>query len=139
MGRKESTDAYSQLQTDDVLGLYLYEIGKIPLLKDAEIRYLCDLRDIGREAQFLLESDSFSFLEEEDYLGCLVEEGLEAQSHLFQANLRLVVTIAKEHQGRGLDLPDLIQDGNFGLMTAVGRFDHHLGYKFSGLAFEWIK
>lgn len=97
---------------NDPVTMYLKEIGKVPLLNK----------------------------EEEIILAKLIEEGdVGAKSKLAEANLRLVVSIAKKHMGRGMSFLDLIQEGNIGLMKAIDKFDYTKGFKFSTYATWWIR
>ena len=99
-------------KVNDPVRMYLKEIGVVPLLTN----------------------------EEEQELAVLVEQGdLEAKQRLAEANLRLVVSIAKRYVGRGMQFLDLIQEGNMGLMKAVDKFDYTKGYKFSTYATWWIR
>jgi len=98
--------------------------------------------EINEVRIYLQEIGRFPFLsaEEEGELAQRIERGdEEAKQEFIQSNLRLVVSIAKRHQGRGLDLLDLIQEGNIGLFRAVERFDWRQGYKFSTYATWWIR
>lgn len=107
----------------DPVKAYLSEIGAIPLLtKDQEV-YLATKIQAGLVSQ-------------EDLV---IKEGKLAEKQMIEANLRLVVSIAKNHVGRGLLLLDLIQEGNIGLITAVQKFDPDKGNKFSTYATWWIK
>jgi RNA polymerase primary sigma factor len=74
-----------------------------------------------------------------EHLDGITRESEKAEKHLIEANLRLVVSVAKKHIGRGMSLLDLVQEGNIGLIRAVEKFDHHRGYKFSTYATWWIR
>ena len=108
----ENSEAEKSGMLEDPVRVYLRDIGRIPLLSG----------------------------EEETALAILVAEGdANAKKRLVEANLRLVVSIAKRHLGRGLQLLDLIQEGNLGLIKAVDKFDYTKGFKFSTYATWWIK
>lgn len=109
---KEDLSVPKGINVDDPVRMYLKEIGKIPLLTaDDEVRLAKQMLD-GNE---------------------------EAKKHLAEANLRLVVSIAKRYVGRGMLFLDLIQEGNLGLMKAVEKFDYEKGFKFSTYATWWIR
>ena len=100
------------LTIDDPVRMYLKEIGKIPLLSQEREMYLAEQITIGNK---------------------------EAKDEMIEANLRLVVSIAKRHVGKGMYFLDLIQEGNLGLIKAVEKFDYSKGYKFSTYATWWIR
>ncbi len=109
---EETVKAPETIAIDDPVRMYLKEIGKVPLLK----------------------------AEEEIVLAKAMEDGdLNAKQKLAEANLRLVVSIAKRYVGRGMQFLDLIQEGNLGLIKAVEKFDYRKGYKFSTYATWWIR
>ena len=111
----ESVDKFflqEGLAIDDPVRMYLKEIGKIPLLTPERETYLAEQITIGNK---------------------------EAKNELIEANLRLVVSIAKRHVGKGMYFLDLIQEGNLGLIKAVEKFDYSKGYKFSTYATWWIR
>lgn len=100
------------VMVDDPVRMYLKEIGKVDLLTADEERELAARMGVGDD---------------------------EAKQHLIEANLRLVVSIAKRYTGRGMSFLDLIQEGNLGLIKAVDKFDYHKGFKFSTYATWWIR
>ena len=100
------------LAIDDPVRMYLKDIGKIPLLSPEREAYLAERISLGDKA---------------------------AKDELTEANLRLVVNIAKRHVGKGMYFLDLIQEGNLGLMKAVDKFDYSKGFKFSTYATWWIR
>ncbi len=104
-----ASDCFS---VDDPVRMYLKDIGKIPLLSGERETELAELASLGNK---------------------------EAKNELIQANLRLVVSIAKKHIGKGMLLLDLVQEGNLGLIKAVEKFDYRKGYKFSTYATWWIR
>lgn len=128
---------------DDPVRMYLKEIGKVPLLSpDEEIR-LATLMGVGNEAaETLAQADKGELtlsVQEREVLEKSVREGKTAKQKLAEANLRLVVSIAKRYVGRGMLFLDLIQEGNLGLIKAVEKFDYTKGYKFSTYATWWIR
>jgi RNA polymerase primary sigma factor len=123
---------------EDPIRLYLREIGRISLLTAAEETQLAQQVERGTLAFARLSEDGF-VREERSTLQQWVQEGEAARQHLINANLRLVVSIAKKYVGRGLSFLDLIQEGNIGLMRATEKFDYTKGYKFSTYATWWIR
>ena len=123
--------------TEDSVGLYLHDIGAYPLLTADEERELARAMERGRAAARRLEADLTG--EERVLAAHEVEEGERARKRMIECNLRLVVSIASRYGGRGLPLPDLIEEGNLGLIRATEKFDHHKGYRFSTYAVWWIR
>jgi RNA polymerase primary sigma factor len=123
----------------DLVRQYLREIGRVPLLTAAEEVELARSVEAGLFAQDRLDRgvDLDDDLRAE--LRQLVWYGREAKRRLIEANLRLVVSVAKRYLGRGLPLLDLVQEGNVGLIRAVEKFDYVKGYKFSTYATWWIR
>ena len=126
---------------DDPVRMYLKEIGKVPLLAPDEEIELAQKMSAGNLAkEQLAEADKDSLPAEElQQLKALVKDGEKAKQKLAEANLRLVVSIAKRYVGRGMLFLDLIQEGNLGLIKAVEKFDYTKGYKFSTYATWWIR
>ena len=133
---------------DDPVRMYLKEIGKVNLLTpDEEVQLAQDMGagDAAKEQMEELEQarkngEEVSITEEEEKeLRRLVKRGEAAKQRLAEANLRLVVSIAKRYVGRGMLFLDLIQEGNLGLIKAVEKFDYTKGYKFSTYATWWIR
>jgi RNA polymerase primary sigma factor len=125
--------------TADAVRLYLNEIGRVDLLTPEEEVDLAKRVDAGAAAAALLDSYDPIGPERRARLRRIERLGREAKAELTEANLRLVVSIAKRYVGRGLLFPDLIQEGNLGLMRAVDKFDYTRGYKFSTYATWWIR
>ena len=124
----------------DSVRLYLQEIGATDLLTMQEEVWLAKRMERGKLAEARLVADSGSLtLEDRDALLADQLDGDAARTHLIQANLRLVVSVAKKYVGRGLSFLDLIQEGNIGLMKATDKFDYKRGYKFSTYATWWIR
>ena len=126
---------------DDPVRMYLKEIGKVPLLSPDEEIDLAQKMSAGNLAKEQMESMEGGELpaEELKQLKALVKAGEQAKQKLAEANLRLVVSIAKRYVGRGMLFLDLIQEGNLGLIKAVEKFDYTKGYKFSTYATWWIR
>ena len=133
----------STIKYDDPVRMYLKEIGKIQLLTfDEETRLANVITDgnIAQEQLASIEEEGYEIPESDlEKLRELVRKGEVAKNKLVEANLRLVVSIAKKYVGRGLQFLDLIQEGNMGLMKAVEKFDSNRGFKFSTYATWWIR
>ena len=125
--------------TGDLVRIYLREIGRVPLLTaEAEVE-LAKSIEAGLFAEEKLQG-GFPLMDAASAeLDQLAADGLRAKQRLIEANLRLVVSIAKRYIGRGLVFLDLIQEGNLGLIRAVEKFDYTKGYKFSTYATWWIR
>ncbi len=123
---------------DDPVRIYLREIGRVNLLTAQEEIVLAQQVECGEMASERLSSGDYA-AEERPGLVRWSREGEQARERLIQANLRLVVSVAKKYLGRGLSFLDLIQEGNIGLMRATEKFDYHKGYKFSTYATWWIR
>ncbi len=122
----------------DSVRLYLQEIGETDLLTMREEVWLATRMERGKLAESRLEERGLA-ADDRWALDVDVQDGNSARAHLIQANLRLVVSVAKKYVGRGLSFLDLIQEGNIGLMKATDKFDYHRGYKFSTYATWWIR
>ncbi len=124
-------------QSLDPVRMYLRDIGRHPLLTAEEELELAKRIEDGNKAQAELEL--VTDLDQRDELEQKIMSGKLAHDRLANSNLRLVVSVAKRYIGRGLNFLDLIQEGNLGLLRAVDKFDHTLGFKFSTYATWWIR
>ena len=128
---------------DDPVRMYLKEIGKVPLLTADEEVNLASAMSAGNLAKARVaeaeENGETIPAEEMNELQSLIKQGEKSKQKLAEANLRLVVSIAKRYVGRGMLFLDLIQEGNLGLIKAVEKFDYTKGYKFSTYATWWIR
>lgn len=125
--------------TDDPVRMYLREIGQVPLLTAADEVSLAKRIQQGLDARRLLDQKDDIPEEKKVKLKAQEIDGKIAKRRLAEANLRLVVSVAKRYNGRGMNFQDLIQEGNIGLLRAVEKFDHKRGYKFSTYATWWIR
>ena len=127
-------------QVSDGVGLYLDEVSSHSLLTAEDEVRLARAIEAGRKAQSQLDVLGSGLEEQEQIrLERLVHSADEAKARFIRSNLRLVISIAKRYTGRGLDLLDLIQEGNLGLIRAVEKFDWRKGFKFSTYATWWIR
>lgn len=126
--------------TADPVKDYLKQIGKVSLLNAEQEVDLARRIEAGLYAEYKLknQADEMTSRERRE-LHFLAQDGQQAKNHLLEANLRLVVSLAKRYTGRGMQFLDLIQEGNLGLIRAVEKFDYTKGYKFSTYATWWIR
>jgi RNA polymerase primary sigma factor len=125
-------------ELDDSVRLYLHEIGRVPLLDASQEVELAKSIERGKMALELLAEPDLPRARRLE-LRVMAATGERARARMIEANLRLVVSIAKKYTGRGITLLDLIEEGNLGLMKAVEKFDYHRGFKFSTYATWWIR
>jgi RNA polymerase primary sigma factor len=125
-------------QADEPAALYLREISQTPLLNAQQEVALAKRIEQGRDARGRLDAGIVD-PEEQARLDALVREGEAARRHMIEANLRLVVSVARKFLGRGLSFLDLVQEGNIGLQKGVDRFDWRKGFRFSTYAYWWIR
>ena len=146
--QRERTHALTSersINSTDSTRVYLKEIGRVPLLTGAEESRLAEriAKGLKAEEELALHAAAETLDRVEPSRRALLERhvrrGDAAKEDLTEANLRLVVSIAKRYVGRGIPLLDLIQEGNLGLMRAVEKFDHQKGFKFSTYATWWIR
>jgi RNA polymerase primary sigma factor len=129
-GSSDNSDSLpAGLSLDDPVRMYLKEIGRVPLLT----------MDEEKQLAMAIESGDLERQKNGQAQSRIIEHGDEAKRKLTEANLRLVVSIAKKYVGRGMLFLDLIQEGNLGLIRAVEKFDYRKGYKFSTYATWWIR
>jgi RNA polymerase primary sigma factor len=128
----------ANIDTDDTIGLYLKEVGRVPLLTAEEEVELAQRIERGRLAREELARGNVSPRRRRE-LQRLIEDGWAAREHLITANSRLVISVAKKYMGRGVPFLDLIQEGNIGLIRAAKKFDYRRGHKFSTYATWWIR
>lgn len=145
ISEKDETDEPAQKvtvagATSDPVKDYLKQIGKVALLNAEQEVNLAKRIEAGLYAEHLLKTEQDSMTPKHAReLHWVVQDGVNAKNHLLEANLRLVVSLAKRYTGRGMLFLDLIQEGNLGLIRAVEKFDYSKGYKFSTYATWWIR
>ena len=139
----DPNDLVDSFSIDDPVRMYLKEIGKVPLLSADEEIALATRMNAKNDAEARIKAaeESGETIPEEEMaaLKKTIKDGEKAKQKLAEANLRLVVSIAKRYVGRGMLFLDLIQEGNLGLIKAVEKFDYTKGYKFSSYATWWIR
>jgi RNA polymerase primary sigma factor len=137
--RADGDDLSRRAPTSDLVRIYLREIGRVPLLTAEEEVELAKSIEAGLFAEEKVARAAIISPGERSDLELLAHDGVRAKQRLIEANLRLVVSIAKRYVGRGMLFLDLIQEGNLGLIRAVEKFDYTKGYKFSTYATWWIR
>jgi RNA polymerase primary sigma factor len=129
------------IASDDPVGLYFRQMAQEPLLSAEDEIKLAKRIERGRRAEQRLKMPDAATKSERwrQHMQALVRDGQQSREHLGRANTRLVVSIAKRYMGQGLPFPDLIQEGNVGLMRAVDKYDYQRGNRFSTYATWWIR
>lgn len=128
----------AQIDADDSVGLYLKEVGRVPLLTAQQEVSLAKRIERGRRARETMARGGITEARRSN-LRLFIEDGWAAREHLITANSRLVISVAKKYMGRGVPFLDLIQEGNIGLIRAAKKFDYRRGHKFSTYATWWIR
>ena len=133
-----NTDDLSEIDTNDSISMYLKEVSRIPLLTAREEISLAQRIENGRLAREELALGQVN-KDRHTQLVHAIRDGMEAREHLITANSRLVISVAKKYNNRGVPFLDLIQEGNIGLIRATKKFDYRRGHKFSTYATWWIR
>src|SRR5207249_4935583 len=123
----------------DALGTYLREIGRYPLLNAAQEVELAKRIENGEKSKKRLQKETGLGAAQRRKIEATERDGASAKHDMVQANLRLVVSIARRYRATGIPLLDLVQEGNIGLMRAVDKFEWRKGFKFSTYATWWIR
>ncbi len=136
----EGATGFDHKSAEDSVGMYLREIGRVSLLSATEEIALAISMQKGKRASERISEERETLTKEEiSKLRADEARGRASRRRLIEANLRLVVSVARKYAGRGISLLDLIQEGNFGLLRAVDRFDYRKGHRFSTYATWWIR
>ncbi len=130
--------AIDAIDSGDSVGLYLSQVGRVPLLTRDEEVELAKRIERGRRIRNNLARGPVSPKQRSKFQR-FIQDGMAAREHLIMANSRLVISVAKKYVGRGVPLLDMIQEGHVGLMRAVKKFDYRRGHKFSTYATWWIR
>ena len=133
-----NADDLAEIDTNDTISLYLKEVSRIPLLTAREEISLAQRIETGRLAREELASNRVDKIRRQQLVKA-IRDGMNAREHLITANSRLVISVAKKYNNRGVPFLDLIQEGNIGLIRATKKFDYRRGHKFSTYATWWIR
>ena len=136
----DPTTGFERVPSEDTISLYLREMSRVPLLNMDQEVDLAKRYEAGKAArEKLIKLNGNTTEKKRTELENIEQDGLRAREHLIKANTRLVVSVAKRYNGRGVPFLDLIQEGNLGLMKAVEKYDYRKGFRFSTYATWWIR